>query len=267
MLTLIIGALVGGITMGLLGSGGSAITVPLLVYIVGHSGKASIAESMAIVGLNSVFAVIPHAKSDNVDWPSVIFFGIPGMAGTLLGAILGGWVDDSVQLFVFGIVLMLSAAFMVRKAWFQKPEMQIEQNTGPKRRSFGLDDRLLIATEGMAVGALTGFVGVGGGFLIVPALIALAKLPIRTAIGTSLAIIAAKSVVGFWKYQSVLSESNLSVDWRSIVVFSVVGIAAGNIGSRVNKRLDQHRLKQVFATFLIAIGLFVISRELMNLSG
>ena len=266
MLTLIIGALVVGITMGLLGSGGSAITVPLLVYVVGHSGKASIAESMAIVGAISVFAAIPYARSSNVDWPSVIFFGIPGMLGTLVGAILGGWADESIQLVVFGIVLMLAAAFMIRKAWFQTQEQRIEQSTD-QQHQFGIQDRVVMAIEGLAVGALTGFVGVGGGFLIVPALIALAKLPIRTAIGTSLAIIAAKSVVGFWKYQGVLSENGLSVDWWSILIFSIVGIVAGNLGSLVNKKLDQQRLKQVFAIFLVAIGLFVITKELMHITG
>jgi uncharacterized membrane protein YfcA len=121
-----------------------------------------------------------------------------------------------------------------------------------------------MAVEGLSVGVLTGFVGVGGGFLIVPALIVLAKLPIRVAIGTSLVIIAAKSVVGFFKYQSVLNAAGEAVDWWSILIFSAIGIVAGNVGMRINSKLNQKKLKQVFAIFLVAIGLFVIVRESMN---
>jgi uncharacterized membrane protein YfcA len=262
MLTLIIGALVVGITMGLLGSGGSAISVPLLVYVLGHSAKVSIAESMAIVGLIAFFAAIPYSMAKQVDWPSVVFFGIPGMIGTFIGAILGGLATDSLQLIVFGFVIVLAAGFMVRKAFFLKADTSCPLEAMKERaKSFGALSRLKMITEGLLVGVLTGFVGVGGGFLIVPALMAMAKLPIRMAIGTSLVIIAAKSLVGFLKYQRVLWEHDLSVDWWTILIFSVVGILASNLGSRVNAKLDQRLLNRVFAAFLVLIGLFVIIKE------
>ncbi len=262
MLTLIFGALLVGITMGLLGSGGSAISVPLLVYLVGHSAKVSIAESMAIVGLIEFFAAIPYSKARQVDWPSVVFFGIPGMVGTLIGAILGGLSTDSLQLIVFGVVILLAAVFMIRKAFFLKAESGCPMEAmKAKAESLGILSRMKMITEGLLVGVLTGFVGVGGGFLIVPALMLLAKLPIRIAIGTSLVIIAAKSLVGFLKYQRVLWEHGLSVDWTTIVIFSTVGILASHLGSRMNSKLEQRKLSQVFAVFLVVIGLFMIIKE------
>jgi uncharacterized membrane protein YfcA len=262
MLTLIIGALVVGITMGLLGSGGSAISVPLLVYVVGHDAKVSIAESLAIVGLIAFFAAIPYSKAKQVDWSSAVFFGIPGMAGTLIGAILGGLATGAMQLVVFGGVIVMAAGFMVRKAFFLKSARACPlELIKDQAKSFGVFSRLKMITEGLLVGVLTGFVGVGGGFLIVPALMVLAKLPIRIAIGTSLVIIAAKSLVGFLKYQRVLSEQDLAVDWWTILIFTLVGVLASNFGSRVNAKLDQRLLNRVFAVFLVLIGLFVIIKE------
>lgn len=179
MTLVLIGALVIGLTLGMLGSGGSAITVPVLIYLVGHGAKESIAESMAIVGLISIAAAIPYAKAKLIDWRSVWFFGIPGMLGTLVGAWLGGLSTDALQLIVFGIVLLVAAYSMLRPA---RPESSPERadtttSTSPIWK---------IGIEGMIVGVITGFVGVGGGFLIVPALVLLANLPMRLAIGTSL---------------------------------------------------------------------------------
>ena len=113
----------------------------------------------------------------------------------------------------------------------------------------------------MVVGALTGFVGVGGGFLIVPALLLLGKLPMRTAIGTSLVIVFMKSVVGFLKYQSVLAERNLSVDWPTIGIFVGIGFIGCMAGQYLNSRLNQRALTQVFAVFLIMLGGFIIFKE------
>ena len=266
MLTLIPGALVVGIVMGLLGSGGSAISVPLLVYVIGHGAKVSIAESMAIVGLIAFFAAIPYSMARQVDWPSVVFFGIPGMLGTFLGAILGGLASDALQLTVFGVVILLAAVFMIRKAFVLKVQTGCPMEAmKAKAESFNLFSRLKMITEGLLVGVLTGFVGVGGGFLIVPALMVLAKLPIRIAIGTSLVIIAAKSLVGFLKYQRVLQDDGLTVDWPTILVFSIVGILASNLGSRVNAKLNQRLLNQIFAVFLVLIGLYVIVREISGI--
>ena len=169
-MTTLIGALLIGATLGLLGSGGSAITVPILVYLIGHDAKVSIAESMAIVGAISFVGAIPKAFAKHVDWKSVIWFGIPAMAGTYIGAWLGGLSSDALQLTVFGVVVILAAILMLRKA-FGKSAIEDLAGEAGNRRPFNLLCVTKITFEGVLVGILTGFVGVGGGFLIVPALL------------------------------------------------------------------------------------------------
>ncbi len=252
---IMIGSLVIGLTLGLLGSGGSAITVPVLIYLVGHGTKESITESMAIVGLISIAAVIPYARSKQIDWRSVLYFGIPGMMGTFVGASLGGLAEEALQLVVFGSVL-LAAAF----AMFWKPKGAIKENESNDAQMH-CSPIWRIATDGSIVGIVTGFVGVGGGFLIVPALVILGKLPMRLAIGTSLVIIAIKAAVGFAKYEHYLLAHDMTVNWETILIFTLIGAIGSMIGQRINARLNQQVLKKVFAGFLVLLGGFVIINE------
>jgi uncharacterized membrane protein YfcA len=254
MAVVLVGALVIGLTLGMLGSGGSAITVPVLIYLVGHGAKESIAESMAIVGLISIAAAIPYAKAKLIDWRSVWFFGIPGMLGTLVGAWLGGLSTDALQLFVFGSVLLVAAFSMLRPA-------RHESNAGQSDITTNTSPTWKIGIEGTIVGVVTGFVGVGGGFLIVPALVLLANLPMRLAIGTSLVIIAIKSGVGFAKYEQHLLSQNMSVDLQTIATFVLLGVIGSLAGRAINARLNQQVLRHVFATLLILLGGFLIIRE------
>jgi uncharacterized membrane protein YfcA len=255
MTMIVIGALVIGLTLGMLGSGGSAITVPILIYMVGHGAKESIAESMAIVGLISIVAAIPYAKSKQIDWRSVWYFGIPGMLGTFVGAWLGGIASEELQLLVFGGVLLAAAYSMLRK-----PSDSAKQNASDPD-ALHRSPVLKIATEGTVVGIVTGFVGVGGGFLIVPALVVLARLPMRLAIGTSLVIIAMKAGIGFAKYEHYLLSHEMSVNWETISAFTMIGVMGSFAGGLLNARLNQQVLKQVFAGFLILLGGFVIVHE------
>ena len=259
MFVTLIGALIIGLTLGMLGSGGSAITVPLLIYMVGHGTKESIAESMAIVGLISIFAAIPYAKSNQIDWRSVWCFGIPGMLGTLIGAYLGGLSSEALQLVVFAAVLIAAAYSMLRKS-----RIASEQSIDIDERDSGKPPLQVIALQGIAVGCLTGFVGVGGGFLIVPALVLLGKLPMRLAIGTSLVIIIFNAIVGFAKYEHHLLSQNSSVNVQTILTFAIIGIGGSMIGRTINSRLNQQMLRQVFACFLVALGSFVMFREGTN---
>lgn len=259
MTTIIIGAIIVGLILGLLGSGGSAIMVPILVYLVGHDAKISIAESMAIVGAISLTGAVPFARRKQVDWQSVFLFGLPAMLGTFVGAWLGGLATDAVQLTVFGAVLLLAAGLMVRKAFGKKANSDVEEDF--LRPALNFSRGGLIVFEGTIVGVLTGFVGVGGGFLIVPALLILGKLPMRTAIGTSLVIVVLKSVVGFLKYQNFLVEHGLSVDWPTIGIFVAIGVIGCFFGQTLNSKLNQRVLKKVFAVFLILLGSFVLIKE------
>lgn len=261
MLTVVIGAIVVGLILGLLGSGGSAIMVPILVYLVGHDAKISIAESMAIVGAISFAGAIPYARKNLIDWSSVVLFGVPAMLGTFLGAWLGGLSSNAVQLTVFGGVLLLSAGLMIRKAFGKSPVESSESNEPSEATRMSWQRVGLVVFEGTTVGALTGFVGVGGGFLIVPALFILGKLPMRTAIATSLVIIVMKSLVGFLKYQQYLSEHQMAVDWPTIGIFIGIGLGGCFMGQFLNSRLNQRALKQAFAIFLVLVGGFVLIRE------
>ncbi len=248
-----------GLTLGMLGSGGSAITVPILIYLVGHGAKESIAESMAIVGLISIAAAIPYAKAHQIDWRSVWYFGIPGMFGTFLGAWLGGIAHEALQLVVFGIVLFAAAYSMLRR-------VEVSTLTADGEcLEFERSPIWKVAIEGILVGILTGFVGVGGGFLIVPALVILGKLPMRLAIGTSLVIIVFKALVGFVKYEHYLVAHDMSVDLQTILIFATVGVLGSIAGRAINTQLDQALLRRVFAGFLILLGGFVVIREGGNL--
>lgn len=288
MTTILIGAILVGLTLGMLGSGGSVITVPVLVYLLDHGTKESMAESMAIVGMISVAAAIPYAWKKQIDWRSVLFFGLPGMLGTFGGAYLGGHSYGFIQLIVLGAVLILASYFMLRTpsvgedaeenkvdpnqspGWLGTIQLFIENNVisavtfgwpiSPERRRAILKAGKIIL-EGLLVGVVTGFVGVGGGFLIVPALALLAGLPMRLAIGTSLIVIAAKSAVGYFKYQSILSSHGRSADWETILVFAAIGIIASFVGRAINQRLNQQKLKQIFAIFLIVLGGLVMISE------
>lgn len=242
-----IGALMVGLSLGLLGSGGSILTVPVLLYLVGEDEKVAIAESLGIVGVISLIGFIPYALKKKVHWRSVILFGIPGMAGTYGGAMIAGYVSGTFQLLLFAVVMLLAAVLMFRD------KSKIE-HTGEQHQHAWWK----IVMEGIAVGILTGLVGVGGGFLIVPALVLLGGLSMGFAVGTSLLIIAMKSFSGFYKYLDVLNDLDLFVDWELVLVFSLIGGAGSLIGKSIGAKLSNEGLKKGFAVFLVFMGAYII---------
>lgn len=164
-----LGAALIGLSLGLLGSGGSILTVPVLVYLVGEPEKIAIAESLAVVGGISLVGALPYALRRQVDWTSVVWFGIPGVVGTFLGAALSVYLSGAVQLLLFAAVMLLAAVMMFRSSPIAG-EQGGEQMAGPR-------SPLKVGLEGLVVGVVTGLVGVGGGFLIIPALVLLGGLP------------------------------------------------------------------------------------------
>jgi uncharacterized membrane protein YfcA len=263
-----LGAALIGLLLGLMGSGGSILTVPVLHYMVGHTGTVAFAESMAIVGIISAVIVIPYTFSGTVCWLTVVRFGIPGVVGTYFGAALGLYSGPQWQLIVFGAVLLLAAYLMLRPEKVKPtalPDPNVSSAPAPAdSRQFWLKS-LKIAGEGLVVGAITGFVGVGGGFLIVPALVLLGGLSMPRAIATSLVVIVLKSIIGFAKYQHGLAETGVTVSWETIFLFSTVGIAGSFVGREIGKRLNQQRLRLAFSIFLLAMGGFVFYQELPKL--
>ncbi len=234
--------------MGLLGSGGSILNIPILIYVVGESEKAAIAESLAIVGLIAFVASIPYARKKLIAWRAVLLFGVPGMLGAYFGALLGEFVPAAAQLTLLAAIMLLAAFVM-----FRPPE------AGEQREARAY---WKIASDGMLVGLFTGLVGVGGGFLIVPTLVLLGGLSMHEAIGTSLVVIALKSSVAYAKHHDVLNTLNVPVDWDLIVIFVALGIVGSFAGSSVAHRIPHRSLQKIFGTMLVVIGAYMTVKNL-----
>lgn len=249
-----LGALLVGLVLGLLGSGGSILTVPVLVYLVGEPSKLAIAESLGIVALISLVGALPFAVRGQVSWRSVGWFGGPGIVGAYLGAYLSQFMPGALQLAIFAGVMLLAAVMMFRRS---------------APRAEGASDRVFwkVMLDGFGVGVLTGIVGVGGGFLIVPALVLLCGLSMHLAIGTSLLIIAVKSIAGFVKYIDVMEAAGLSIQWDLVLVFSAIGIVGSIVGGRVGAYVPQARLKRGFAVFLVLMGVVILGQNVATMIG
>ncbi|SHK34038.1 sulfite exporter TauE/SafE family protein [Rhodothermus profundi] len=258
------GAVLIGLSLGLLGSGGSILTVPVLVYLVGEPDKVAIAESLGIVAAIAAAGALPYARQQAIDWRSVLFFGIPGIIGTYGGAWLSRFVSGPVQLVLFAGVMLLAAILMYRG---RRPGASPLTPAASSVVAAPPHAAWKIMLEGISVGVLTGLVGVGGGFLIVPALVLLGGLDMRRAVGTSLVIIALKSVAGYLKYLDVLASMGLAVNWKLVGLFAAVGIAGSFVGNWIGARIPQQRLQRGFAIFLILMGLWILYQNLSVLTG
>lgn len=245
-----IGATLVGLCLGLLGSGGAILTVPLLVYVVGHGDKQAIAEGLLIVGVIAAAGAIRAWVAGKFSASSAVLFGLPGMAGALVGAFLARFVPGAVQLAALAVVMLVVAWMMFRGG--------AAVSGGPVRggRATGL-----AAGQGFGVGVLTGVLGVGGGFLIVPMLVLLGGLPMGLAIGTSLGIIAMNCAAGFAKSWSSLEGDGMEIDWATCGVFAVLGIVGTLVGGSIGGRLNQARLRRLFAVFLVLMAAYVLWRE------
>lgn len=246
------GALAIGLSLGLLGSGGSILTVPVLVYLVGQDEKVAIGGSLAIVAVIALAGSLRYMHQRAIDWRSVLWFGVPGMAGTYGGAWLAAFVSGALQLTVFALVMLTAARLMLSP---------VDLSRGHERPA------PFVVLDGLAVGLLTGFVGVGGGFLIVPALVLLGGIAMQRAVATSLVIVAMKSVVGFAKYVSVLNAAGLHIDLKVIALISAIGVVGSLLGSHVASRLPAAALRRTFGWFLVVIGSGIFINSVQKLMG
>lgn len=231
-----------GIALGLLGGGGSILTVPVFVYVLGIETKAAIAMSLAVVGATSLVGAFGHWRGGNTNLRVATTFGLLAMAGTFAGTRLAALVSGNVQMTLFAMVMMLAAISMFRsgKANTKQPPVDRPRNAA------------VIALVAIPVGVLTGLVGVGGGFLIVPALVLLARLPIKQAVGTSLLVIAMNSFVGFAGY---LDQAE--VQWGFMAAFTAVAVVGILVGTHLVQFVSQSALKRAFAIFLLFMSLFI----------
>jgi uncharacterized protein len=241
---IVLGAVLGlliGLSLGLLGGGGSILTVPIFVYVLGFGAKESIAMSLFVVGLVSLFGAVGHWRAGNVDARIGALFGGFSMMGTYGGARLSVYFTGAAQLTLFAVVMLLAAVFMLRGV-----EPPTAAAAPVARTPLAL---ALIAVEGVAVGVLTGLVGVGGGFLIVPALVLLGGVPMKVAVGTSLMVIALKSATGFLGY-----VDQVDVAWGFMLVFSGIATAGIVVGTRLVRHVPAQALRRAFALFLLLMG-------------
>ena len=256
MYIVIFGALVIGLCLGLMGSGGSILTVPILHYVVGQPEKAAFAGSLLIVGCIALFGGMQSMWRGRVQWRSVLWFGLPGMAGTWFGAILSVLVSGTVQLALFDVVMLLAAWFMLRPRPQQLQLATVDAaKTGKGQTGIAL---WRVVLYGLLVGVLTGFVGVGGGFLIVPALVLLGRLPMHRAIGTSLVIITMQSFSGFVKYLDVLKQLHIRLDYTVLAWFAAIGVLGSLIGGSLGSRVPQAALQRAFAILLLLAGVGIL---------
>jgi uncharacterized membrane protein YfcA len=257
--------------LGLLGSGGAILTVPILVFVVGHDEKSAIAESLAIVGLIALAGVIRASLQKRVDFQNATLLALPGMVGTYFGAHVAKFLSGAFQLVLLA-ALMLTAAVMMFRGGRRRsgdsgeaPEVDALTTAAPRERRGR--SALVAASQGTGLGFATGLVGVGGGFLIVPVLVLLRGLPMQTAIGTSLGVIAINSATGFLKYLAVLAEpvhphgAAQGVDWSIIGVFSALGIAGSLLGNFLAGKIPAGTLKRLFAVFLVVMAGYILFRQ------
>ena len=269
-----IGAVVMGLSLGLIGGGGSILTVPILVYLFQVDAVLATAYSLFIVGLTSLVGSVSHVRLGNVHWRTAIVFGIPSIISVFLTrSYLVPRIPDPIMTFgqdpsggaalvitksvglllLFAVIMVMAAYSMI------KPAKKSGDNTLEKAEDVQPQFNYpLILAEGAIVGLVTGLVGAGGGFLIIPALVLLAKLPMKQAVGTSLMIIAAKSLIGFVGDM----RGNEVIDWSFLGVFSSIAVVGILLGSWLSKRIPGEKLKPAFGWFVLVMGTYIIIKEL-----
>lgn len=252
-------ALLIGVVLGLIGSGGSILTVPVLVYGIGVEPVQATAYSLFIVGTTALVGAVPFASRGDIHVRTLFGFALPSILAVyatrlwLLPAMPDVWLaSDALTitkgqgiLILFALLMLGAAAAMIRDTGARTAE------TAPNRP-------VVLAVEGAVVGVLTGLVGAGGGFLIIPALVLFAGLPMKAAVGTSLALIAVKSLIGFGGDL----QAGLTPDWSLLLGFTAAAVVGILIGARYTERLPAAHLKKGFGVFLILIALLMIYAEL-----
>ncbi len=236
-----------GLSLGLLGGGGSMLTVPILIYVLGVEPKSAIATSLLVVGVASAVGVISHARAGRVKFSMGLLFGIAGMAGAYAGGRVAHFLPARLLLFAFAVMMVATAVAMLKGRGR-------DADPAPPRAALPV---LRVLLQGAAVGAVTGLVGAGGGFLVVPALALLGGLPMALAIGTSLLVIAMQSLAGFVGYLG-----HVAIDLRLaalVVGAAIVGIL---IGGQLAGRVPQQALRKGFGWFVLVMAIFLLGKQI-----
>ena len=256
------GALLIGVVLGLIGGGGSILTVPIFVYILGIAPVLATAYSLFVVGSSALVGAVRNAQKGMIDYRTGIVFAIPALTAVyltrkfvipaipdVLFTVGTVEVSKSMGIMVFFALIMLLASYSMIKG---------RKDAGENENQKVVYNYPLIIIEGVVVGFLTGIVGAGGGFLIIPALVLLAKLPMKKAVATSLMIIAIKSLIGF-----IGDVQNIELDWPFLLSFTSVSIIGIFVGIYLNKFIDGQKLKKAFGWFVLVMGLYIVLKEIL----
>jgi uncharacterized membrane protein YfcA len=235
-----------GVSLGMLGGGGSILAVPLLVYVAGLPAKEAIATSLLVVGTTSAMAVIPHARAGRVRRRTGLIFGLAGMTGAYAGGRLAADIPGGILLTAFALMMLATAVAMIRGRRATKPK--------PVPHELPI---LHVIADGIVVGLITGLVGAGGGFLVVPALALLGGLPMPVAVGTSLVVIAMKSFAGFAGYLH-----SVHIHWGLAAAVTAAAVLGSLAGGKLAGRIREDLLRKAFGWFVVAMGVFVLAQQL-----
>src|SRR5512135_1750399 len=235
-----------GVSLGLLGGGGSILTVPILVYVAGLAPKPAIATSLFVVGVTSVAALVPHVRTGRVRWRTGLLFGFAGMTGAYTGGRLAEFVPGTLLLIAFGSMMLATAIAMLRSRRDTPGTPEPHELSVARAVSYGA-----------AVGLVTGLVGAGGGFVIVPALALLGGLPMPAAVGTSLLVIAMNSFAGLYGYLH-----SVEISWRLALGVTAAAVAGSLAGSRLAGRVPQEVLRKAFGWLVLAMSGLVLGERL-----
>jgi len=232
-----------GVSLGLLGGGGSILAVPLLVYVAGLESKEAIATSLFVVGVTSLAALVPHARAGRVRWRTALVFGAAAMVGAYVGGRLAELVPGTVLLIAFSLMMLATAVAMIRG------RREVREHEGGMRVG-------LVLAEGSVVGLVTGMVGAGGGFLVVPALVLLGGLPMSVAVGTSLLVIAMKSFAGLGGYLA-----SVQIDWGLAAAVTAAAVVGSLLGGTLTGRIPADTLRRGFGWFVVVMGALVLAQQ------
>ena len=253
-----------GAAVGLLGGGGSILTTPLLVYVVDFPAKQAITASLLVVAVTSLFGLIAHARAGRVRWKTGLIFGAAGMVGAFIGGQIGALLPGALLLAAFSVMMGVTAVAMIRG------RKQVKGH-GPHK---GLPIFRIIL-DGLIVGLVTGLVGAGGGFLVVPALALLGGLPMPNAVATSLLVVAMKSFAGFFGYALTFGGDSLvaintttttlpdgGTIWLVTLIVTVMAVIGALIGSRVVGKIHPDLLRKAFGWFVLVMAVFILSQQI-----
>lgn len=243
-----------GLALGLLGGGGSILTLPILQYVVGLEAHEAIAASLFVVGMTSLAAIIPHARAGRVHVKVGLIFGAASMVGAYSAGRFAKLIPPGILLVLFAVMMVITAVMMLRP---KRADAVLESVGGIR---FTPRQLTKIALEGLVVGAITGLVGAGGGFLVVPALVILGGLPMRIAVGTSLMVIAMKSFAGFAGHASAVT-----LDWPLMLGITAAALVGSVFGAKLAGLVDPTKLRRGFGWFVVVMGAFMLTQEVPKL--